>query len=36
VLEDCGHLLVLDQRQGFHEAVAGFLAGLPAARRENG
>jgi 2-hydroxy-6-oxonona-2,4-dienedioate hydrolase len=30
VLEDCRHLLVLDQRQAFHEAVASFIAGLPA------
>jgi 2-hydroxy-6-oxonona-2,4-dienedioate hydrolase len=32
VLEDCGHLLVLDQRQPFHDAVASFIAGLPATR----
>jgi pimeloyl-ACP methyl ester carboxylesterase len=30
VLEDCGHLLVLDQRSAFHDAVASFLADLPA------
>jgi pimeloyl-ACP methyl ester carboxylesterase len=32
VLEDCGHLLVLGQRQPFHDAVASFIAGLPADR----
>jgi pimeloyl-ACP methyl ester carboxylesterase len=37
VLENCGHLLVLDQRQAFHEAVASFIDGLPLAGngREN-
>jgi pimeloyl-ACP methyl ester carboxylesterase len=30
VLEDCGHLLVLDQRAAFHDAVVAFLGDLPA------
>jgi pimeloyl-[acyl-carrier protein] methyl ester esterase len=35
VLEDCRHLLVLDQRQPFHEAVASFIAGLAATEQRN-
>ncbi|MHA6631664.1 alpha/beta fold hydrolase [Pseudonocardia sichuanensis] len=35
VLEDCRHLLVLDQRQPFHEAVASFMVGLSAPERRN-
>jgi pimeloyl-ACP methyl ester carboxylesterase len=36
VLEDCGHLLVLDQRVAFHDAVARFLGDLPAAGTPDG
>jgi pimeloyl-ACP methyl ester carboxylesterase len=36
VLPDCGHLAVLDQRQGLHDAVVGFLADVHGTSAQKG